>query len=387
MLAQPLLPSHKSYLVSQQSIRSALLDSVHSTACLGRGRAQQHHVTFPEMHVRLITASPTADAVAAYTDHHVTMVHLQDQAVRWEACCEGVGLSISQSHTDWSPDSSMLMVKPASGRTCQILAASDGALLATSQQSSHIVCLAWHPHSSRLAMVLDSGQLSILKPGDAQTLGNSGLDLADTDQQWVRRLLSWAPTGEMLVHCTQNVVHFCTSAGAGLAEVDFGMYAAIGDCAWSSTSDLLAVSFLQDSAGILMYDTGAQLVRTMTMNSPCARLAWAGPHLAAQCDSYVRILSTADRDFGQELHCFPDQVKYFTKPAWHISGRYLAISCADESIKVLDAESGRTVWSWCSCATQPFSHHHHPQLSPTWSASGQELFYYALPFGKLVAFR
>ena len=339
------------------------------------------------MHVRLITASPAMDATAAYTDHSMTVINLQDQAVRWQACCEGVGLSISQSHTDWSPDSSMLLVKPASGRSCQILAASDGTVLASSQQSSHLVCSAWHPHSSCLALVLDSGQLSILRPRETQDLGDTGLDLADADQQWVRRMLCWAPDGQMLVHCTQSMVHFCTSAGASLAEVEFGKYAAIGDCAWSSTSDLLAVSFLQDSAGILMYDTGAHLVRTVTMHSPCARLAWAGPYLAAQCDSYVRILSTADHDHGSELHWFPDQVKYFTKPAWHIGGRYLAVSCADESIKVLDAKSGTSVWSWSSCAKQPFSHHHHPQLSPTWSASGQELFFYANPFGKLIAFR
>ena len=382
VVAQPLLPDYQRYLLDQPDLHSALLTSQRSTACIQHGHAQAYDYRYPAMRVKFMAASPAADAVAVYTSERVTIFNLLDHTVRWHAICE---LS-SMSTAHWSPDGTMLL--SPTGWACRLLSSHDGTVLGTCQLDCQTMQhSAWHPQSASLALVYEIGDVGILRPGDQQdSRPSTGLEVPD--QQWARHRLRWSPNGLWLIDCTPNALRFYNPSGARLAQVTFDRHAAIGDCAWSSSSELLAVSFLQEGAGILFYSPEAVLMTRMAMDRPCARLAWAGNYLAAQCNSFVWVLSTAESSFGTELCSVLEEVDYFTTPAWHISGHYLALSCADDTIRVVHGSSGKTAWIWRNESGLALQQRF-PLHSPTWSASGQELFFYVGhgAFGMMAAFQ
>ena len=383
VVAQPLLPAYKRYLLDQPDLHSALLTTQRSTACIQRGRAEATEFRYPAMRVQFMAASPAADALALYIGGQVTIIDLPDHAVRWHTTCD---LNSTESAAHWSPDSTMFYSSCA--RSYKMLSSHDGTVLGTCRSTSRTVLhSAWHPQSTSLALVFDLGDVIVLRPGD-DLVTDTSMGSKAAEVQWGRQVLKWAPNGQVLIHCTLKAVNFCSSTGSHLDQVKFDMHAAIGSCAWSSSSDLLAVSFLQDSAGILFYNPEAVLMTRMVMARPCAQLAWAGSCLAAQCNGFVRVLSTAEPTFGAEICSVPAQVDYFTTPAWHISGKYLALSCADATIKVVHGRSGSTVWTWPDQGGAALQHRF-PRHSPTWSASGQELFFYLEhdAFGMMVAFQ
>ena len=374
VIAQRLLPAHQRYLLDQPDLRSAQLASQRATAYIQCGQAVLHELNFPELRPEFVATSPAADAVAVYTSEQLATFDLWDRSVsRWRFLCRGC--NSSEIHACWSPDSSMLMIYSSATWFCRVLSSRDGTVLGVWRPRCKVMCSAWQPDSASIALVYGNGSLDVLRPGITHILNDRGMDVGVPDHEHMNHCLKWAPNGQVLVHCTDYAVRFCTSAGSCCASVDFEMRKSLVDCAWSSTSNLLAVSF-RHNAHILIYNAKAVCVNSMKTDSPYAQLAWAGDCLAAQCHSCLQVLSTADADFGTKLSSVPLKGNVRTGPAWHISGEYLAFSSADCSTKVVHAKSGSTVWAWCSESCQA-ADSRPPKHSPIWSASGQQLFFYA----------
>ena len=384
--AQSLLPDHKRHLLGQQDLRLAWQSSARSTAALRGGQAvvcdllQSHSI--PLRAIRQITVSPACGALAVLTTKDLLIFTLPGQTLKWEVPIDAGSTFSGLAQAEWSPDSSMIMARHSSDLSCQLLSAEDGAVLGHCQLESRIVRSAWCPDASCVALLLGSGQVVLFRPGTSGVLGGDKPGPTAAAEHWLRRILSWAPDGQLLMHCTQHVVHLCGPTGAQLAEIRYDKEAAVGDCAWSSTSDQLAVSFLQDDAGILLYDRNAAFVRKLDLGPACARLAWAGTYLAAACNCVLRILSTAPGDFGFTLWVFPARVLYFSRPVWHISGQYIVLCLANYSIAVVHAVTGRCVWG----IKMEESPEAMMTSSANWSTSGQQLFLFAHPQAKLVSF-